>query len=289
METRKEALVRIVGSENLVDDPAVLAAYAKDESLVSPLVPWFVARPANADEVQRLVLWANATGTPLVAVSSGPPHFHGDTVPSAPEAVIVDLGRMKAIKRIDRRNRIAVIEPGVTYSELDAALSGARSVRRPAAVAATQQVGRGEPPRAATDARSAPPLFVPRAAAHLRRGLGDGRNRLHRRSRWRTPVAGGPVVTGHGASRPEGAADDRPDAAPDRRAGIDGHRGLGVDPAPALARGPPLPLRAGTGGRRFARVLLQARTDAAGRRGGAAQRRPVRAAGRQRMWAMRRA
>jgi FAD/FMN-containing dehydrogenase len=55
-------------------------------------------------------------------VSSGPPHFHGDTVPTAPEAVIVDLGRMRAIKRIDRRNRIAVIEPGVTYSELDAAL-----------------------------------------------------------------------------------------------------------------------------------------------------------------------
>jgi len=122
METRKEALSRIVGSENVVDDPAVLAEYAKDESLVVPLTPWFVARPGKADEVQKLVLWANETGTPLVAVSSGPPHFHGDTVPSAPEAVIVDLGRMRAIKRIDRRNRIAVIEPGVTYAELDIAL-----------------------------------------------------------------------------------------------------------------------------------------------------------------------
>ena len=123
METKKEALVRIVGSENFVDDPAVLAAYAKDESLVSPLLPWFVVRPGHAEEVQKLVVWANETGTPLVAVSSGPPHFHGDTVPSAPEAVIVDLTRMKAIKRIDRRNRIAVIEPGVTYFELDAALA----------------------------------------------------------------------------------------------------------------------------------------------------------------------
>ncbi|MBN1607221.1 MAG: FAD-binding oxidoreductase [Polyangiaceae bacterium] len=123
METTKEALGRIVGSENVVDAPGVLAAYAKDESLVPPLRPWFVARPGNATEVQKLVVWANETGTPLVAVSSGPPHFHGDTVPSAPEAVIVDLGRMKAIQRIDRRNRIAVIEPGVTYSELDAALT----------------------------------------------------------------------------------------------------------------------------------------------------------------------
>jgi FAD/FMN-containing dehydrogenase len=123
MATRREALARIVGSENLVDDPAVVASYAEDESLVSPLVPWFVARPGNADEVQQLVLWANETGTPLVAVSSGAPHFHGDTVPSAPEAVILDLGRMKAVRRIDRRNRIAVIEPGVTYAELDGALA----------------------------------------------------------------------------------------------------------------------------------------------------------------------
>ena len=95
MATRKEALARIVGAENLVDDPAVLASYAEDESLVRPLKPWFVARPGNADDVQQLVLWANETGTPLVAVSSGAPHFHGDTVPSAPEAVILDLGRMK--------------------------------------------------------------------------------------------------------------------------------------------------------------------------------------------------
>jgi FAD/FMN-containing dehydrogenase len=123
METSKEALGRIVGSENLVDAPAALAEYAKDESFVSPLRPWFVVRPGNADEVQKLVTWANETGTPLVAVSSGPPHFHGDTVPSAPAAVIVDLSRLKAIKRIDPRNRIAVIEPGVTFAELDRALA----------------------------------------------------------------------------------------------------------------------------------------------------------------------
>jgi FAD/FMN-containing dehydrogenase len=123
METRQEALGRIVGPENVTDDPAVLAAYGQDESLVSPLRPWFVVRPGNAVEVQGLVMWANETGTPLVPVSSGPPHFHGDTVPTAPEAVMVDLGRMRAIQRIDRRNRIAVIEPGVTYAELDAALA----------------------------------------------------------------------------------------------------------------------------------------------------------------------
>jgi FAD/FMN-containing dehydrogenase len=82
-----------------------------------------VVRPGNEDEVQALVVWANQTGTPLVPVSSGAPHFYGDTVPSVPGAVIVDLSRMNRIVKIDRRNRIAVIEPGVTYSQLQPELA----------------------------------------------------------------------------------------------------------------------------------------------------------------------
>ncbi len=50
-------------------------------------------------------------------ICSGAPHFYGDTVPSVPGAVMVDLRRMNKIIRIDRRNRIAIIESGVTYAE----------------------------------------------------------------------------------------------------------------------------------------------------------------------------
>jgi FAD/FMN-containing dehydrogenase len=69
------------------------------------------------------VAWANQTGTALVPVSSGAPHFYGDTVPSVPGAVIVDLGRMNKILRVDRRYRMVVIEPGVTYAQLQAELA----------------------------------------------------------------------------------------------------------------------------------------------------------------------
>ena len=72
---------------------------------------------------RRIVVWANQTKTPLVPVSSGEPHFRGDTVPSVPEAVIVDLRRMDKIIRIDRRNRMVIIEPGVTYTQLQPALA----------------------------------------------------------------------------------------------------------------------------------------------------------------------
>jgi FAD/FMN-containing dehydrogenase len=119
----RERLAQIVGQENVVDDRGTLEAYSKDQSFVPPLLPWCVVRPNDTGQVAALVEWANETRTPLVPISSGPPHFHGDTVPSAPETTIVDLSRMKAIKRIDRRNRIALIEPGVTYSELEPALA----------------------------------------------------------------------------------------------------------------------------------------------------------------------
>jgi FAD/FMN-containing dehydrogenase len=79
-------------------------------------------KPRSVDEVQKIVLWANETRTPLVPVSSGPPHLRGGTLPTAPDAVMVDLSVMKRILKIDRRNRLALIEPGVTYGELQPAL-----------------------------------------------------------------------------------------------------------------------------------------------------------------------
>jgi len=123
VDTKKSALIKIVGADHVLDDPEILESFASDQSYAPRRMPWFVVRPANADQVQKLVQWANETETPLVPVSSGPPHFHGDTVPSAPEGVIVDLSRMNEIKRIDRRNRMVVIEPGVTYGDIEPALA----------------------------------------------------------------------------------------------------------------------------------------------------------------------
>jgi len=116
-------LIRIAGESELADNLETLESYSKDKSFATPRRPRCVVRVKNAGDVANLVEWANKTETPLVPVSSGAPHFHGDTVPSVAEAVIVDLSRMKTIIKIDRRNKIAVVEPGVTYSELEPALA----------------------------------------------------------------------------------------------------------------------------------------------------------------------
>jgi FAD/FMN-containing dehydrogenase len=123
MGEKKDELAKIVGSENVWDDPELLDEYSKDQSLVPPRRPRLVVKPLKAEEVQAIVQWANQTGTALVPISSGPPHFRGDTVPSAGGAVIVDLSRMKQILRIDRRNRVVMIEPGVTFGQLQSELA----------------------------------------------------------------------------------------------------------------------------------------------------------------------
>ena len=114
----KDELTKIVGKGNVSDAPEDLDKYRKDESMVHPVRPKCVVRPGSADEVQKVVNWANETLTPLVPVSSGSPHFRGDTVPGTGGALVVDLRRMKKIVRIDTEHRVSMIEPGVTFDEL---------------------------------------------------------------------------------------------------------------------------------------------------------------------------
>lgn len=78
----KKELASIVGSEQVFDDAKTLDAYPRDQSFVPSSKPLFVVKPKNTAEVCAIVQWANQTTTPLVPVSSGPPHFRGDTIPS---------------------------------------------------------------------------------------------------------------------------------------------------------------------------------------------------------------
>lgn len=123
MAEKKDELTKIVGAENVIDDLITLDVYSKDHSFIPPRKPLLVIKPKNADEVQGIVKWANQTRTPLVPVSSGLPHFRGDSVPSSEGAVIVDLSGMNRIILMDRRNRVAIVEPGVTFSKLHPALA----------------------------------------------------------------------------------------------------------------------------------------------------------------------
>ena len=115
---QKDTLVKIVGEKNFTDKTKILEEYSKDLSFVNTLRPDYVVKPRNAGDIAQIVKLANEAKTPLVPVSSGPPHFRGDTVPSSGGAVVIDLSGMKQIMRTDRYHRVAMCEPGVTFEEL---------------------------------------------------------------------------------------------------------------------------------------------------------------------------
>jgi FAD/FMN-containing dehydrogenase len=116
-------LVKIVGAGNVSSKRATLEEYSRDMSFVNPIKPECVVKPRNTGDVEKIVNLAKETLTPLVPVSSGPPHFRGDTVPGIGGAIIVDLSGMRKVIRVDRQNRVAMFEPGVTFDELIAAVT----------------------------------------------------------------------------------------------------------------------------------------------------------------------
>ena len=72
---KKNKLIEIVGAENVLDDPKVLATWSQDESFVASRKPWFVVRPQTVDEIQALVM----EELPQI------PLYHGANITVAPK------------------------------------------------------------------------------------------------------------------------------------------------------------------------------------------------------------
>ena len=117
----KEELTGIVGAENVSDDAEKLKSYSKDNSLSAPVMPSYVAKPKNVDEIQKIVILANKNKLPVVPCSSGI-HFNGDTIP-VQGGIVLDLSGLNKILAIDTRNRMARVEAGVTWEQLQPELA----------------------------------------------------------------------------------------------------------------------------------------------------------------------
>lgn len=119
----KDSLIDIFGPNDVIDNPNILASYAKSQIFGKRFAPWFIVKPDSVEKIEKLVKWANKTGTPLVPVSSTGVKLRGDSLPSVPESVVIDLSGMKKVMNINRQQRMTVIEPGVTYEQLNEELA----------------------------------------------------------------------------------------------------------------------------------------------------------------------
>ena len=73
--------------------------------------------PANTEEVREVVRIANRYKVPLWPISRGKNFGYGGSAPVQKGAVVLDLGRMKAIE-VDAENGTVLVEPGVGFFDL---------------------------------------------------------------------------------------------------------------------------------------------------------------------------
>ena len=74
--------------------------------------------PTTVEEVQQIVRIANEHKVPLYAVSTGRNLGYGGSAPNLSGCVIVDLKRMNRILEVDTREGYMIVEPGVSFMEL---------------------------------------------------------------------------------------------------------------------------------------------------------------------------
>lgn len=113
-------LVEIVGNNNVLTGDAIAEDYSHDEELTQPpQQPAYVVKPATAEEVSQLLMTATEHGVPVTARGSG----CGLSGAARPRegGMLISFERMNRVLEVDTANQVAVVQPGVTLTELDAA------------------------------------------------------------------------------------------------------------------------------------------------------------------------
>ena len=113
-------LASAVGAGHVLAAGAVPAEYSHDEALgVAPGEPAFVVRPGSTAEVVAVLRAASTAGLAVTARGSGT-GLSGGAIPR-PGGLVLSFERMNRVLEIDTANHVAVVQPGVTLAELDAA------------------------------------------------------------------------------------------------------------------------------------------------------------------------
>jgi len=117
VEELKEKILAIVGRENIIVDPENLQEYATENiSYIPQRCPLVAVRPGTVEEIQAILQIANRNGIPITPFSSST-NGHGASIPTVP-GITIDLRRLNKIHHVDEVCRNAIIEPGVTFAQL---------------------------------------------------------------------------------------------------------------------------------------------------------------------------
>ncbi len=120
-KTLRNDLASILGADRVLTDRETINKYSRDTSLMPERLPDAVVRVTTTAEVQQIVQYANTHHIPVTPRSSTV-GFYGAGIPEQ-GGIVLDMTAMKRIMKVDTRNKWALIEPGVTYGELQQTLA----------------------------------------------------------------------------------------------------------------------------------------------------------------------
>jgi glycolate oxidase len=116
----RSLLARAVGEDQVLTAADVPADYGHDEALgLTPVPPAFLVRPGTTAEVSAVLRVASEHGVGVTARGSGT-GLAGAARPGQ-GGLVVSFERMNRVLELDEANQVAVVQPGVTLAELDAA------------------------------------------------------------------------------------------------------------------------------------------------------------------------
>jgi glycolate oxidase len=111
-----QSLVEIVGEANYTDSLIDMVSYSYDASEHSQR-PACAVWPTTAEEISAILKLANQEGIAVIPRGAGT-GLSGSAVP-AEGSIVLDLCRMNKILEISLENRLAVVQPGVVFGDLE--------------------------------------------------------------------------------------------------------------------------------------------------------------------------
>ena len=120
-----EELEDIIGPENISADPAVLEGYSYFRGVGEVegsdtgyyRRPAAVVLPGSTRGVQAIIRWANRRGRQLKVFTTG--YGSHNAVPNE-DVILMDMRRMNRILEIDEKNMYVVVEPYVSFAQVQA-------------------------------------------------------------------------------------------------------------------------------------------------------------------------
>ena len=119
-EKIKQALIDIVGEKNYTDDLIDMVSYSYDGSQHKQR-PGCALWPETAQQVSEVLMLANSEKVPVIPRGAGT-GLSGMAIP-AKGGIVLDLSHMNQILKVSIEDRLAVVQPGVVYADLEKALA----------------------------------------------------------------------------------------------------------------------------------------------------------------------